>query len=159
MGKTVKEKADEWHLNESTVRKYCLSGIIPPAEKLGKPAKWQIPDQWPRPPLTRHSLCYLLDTIYQLNHGAVFDSLNMGFSSETLVEGYKYLISSGFMSEIDVYNLSDTLKEAIVTPRGKMLIERENADSERKVQFKAHMTAKASIGIASFEVGGEISNK
>ncbi len=158
MSKTVKEIAREWNVSTSTATRYCSSGIIPPAEKAGRPARWQIPDNWPKPPLTRHGLCFLLDTIYQLNHGAVYDSLNMGYAEEILSDGYRYLISSGFMSEIDINNLSESLKGAVVTPRGEKLIERENSESKGKTRFRAHATVKASLGVASLEAGGEISN-
>ena len=158
MSKTVQEKAKEWECSPSTVTKYCSSGIIPPAEKVGKPAKWIIPDEWPKPPMTRHGLCFLLDTIYQLNHGVRYEDLKMGYNANELKNGYEYLISSAFMSSIDIDNLIGTLRSSIVTPRGEALIEKENKESKGKVNFKAHVTAKATIGLASVELGADVSN-
>jgi len=159
MSKTAKEKAKEWNCHESTVSKYCASGIIPPATKEGKPAKWQIPDDWNKPPMGRHGLCYLLDTIYQLNHGVEYSALKFGYSEDETKKGYEYLISYAFMSTIDVEKLSEELKNATVTPRGKALIQRENTESKGKTTYKAHVTATANIGVASIEVGAEVSNE
>lgn len=158
MSKTIKEKAKEWDCSESTVRNYCSSGIIPPAEKVGIPPKWRIPDKWPKPPMTRHGLCYLMDTIYQLNHGVLYSSINWGYSIEEVKAGYDYLIMIAFISSIDTSCLADQLVNATVTPRGKSIIERENAEGKGKTNYRAHMTASATIGVASLEVGGEISN-
>ena len=159
MSKNIKEKAKEWNCSESTVRRYCYSGVIPPAAKEGKMSKWIIPDEWPKPPMRRHGLCFLLDTIYQLNHGVLFNNLKMGYTDEEVKAGYDYLISSAFMSAIDTTDLVNSLKNAIVTPRGKELIEKENAESKSTIKFRAHVTAKANIGIASVEVGAEVSNE
>lgn len=158
MSKTVKEKAKEWGCSGSTVTKYCSSGIIPPATKEGRPAKWQIPDEWPKPPMSRHGLCFLLDTIYQLNHGVIYENLKMGYALDEVREGYKYLISSAFMSFVDVNDLKSSLSGATVTPRGAALIEKENIESKGKMNFKAHGTIKTTIGVASAEVGAEVSN-
>lgn len=158
MAKTVKEKAKEWGCSESTVRSYCSSGIIPPAFREGKLKKWMIPDNWDKPPMARHSLCYLLDTIYQLNNGVAYDAIKWGYKSDDVKKGYDYLIGAAFMSTIDTNHLESALISASVTPRGKVLIEKENTESKGKTSFKAHVTATANVGIASVEVGAEVSN-
>lgn len=159
MSKTVKQKAKEWMCHERTVSNYCLSGIIPPAIKEGRPPKWIIPDEWPKPPMGRHGLCFLLDTIYQLNHGVDYSALKFGYTDTELKNGYDYLISSAFMSTIDTCKLSEELKNAIVTPRGELLVQRENSESKGKITFKAHVATKANIGVASIEMEAEVSNK
>ena len=155
MAKTVKEKAKEWKCSESTVRSYCLSGIIPPAIQIGKLKKWSIPDEWPKPPMPRHGLCYLLDTIYQLNNGVTYDAIKWGYKIEDVKKGYDYLISSAFMSTIDTNNLQSSLLSASITPRGKSLIEKENSESKGKTSFRAYVTGKVNVGVASVEVGAE----
>ena len=155
MGKTTKEKAKEWGCSDRTVRDYCASGIIPPAEQLH--GKWDIPDEWPKPPMTRHKLCFLMDTVYQLNHGSKFDDIRWGFSDVDVIKGFNYLLGAVFISNLDTKHLAETLKDAIVTPRGAALIAKENEVS--KVKFKAHITAKADLGPVSLEIGGEISNQ
>ena len=158
MSKTIKEMAKEWGCSESTVRNYCASGIIPPAEKLGSPRRWRIPDEWPKPPMTRHGLCFLLDTVYQLNHGVRYSSLKWGYPDDEVKAGYDYSISSAFMSYIDTACLPEKLVDATVTTRGAELINRENNESKGKYKFKAHITTKVNVGIVSIEAGGEISN-
>lgn len=155
---TVKEKADEWDCSPSTVRDYCASGLIPPAEKKGMPPKWEIPDDWPRPPMGRHGLCFLLDTIYQLNCGVEYDSIRWGYKAKEVRDGYRYLISSAFMSTIDTSNLSVELKRSHITPRGAQLIKKENEKGRSKTKFTAYAKLRGSIGIASLEAGGEVSN-
>lgn len=153
--RTVKEKADEWQCSESTARKYCRSGIIPPAEQEGVR---QIPDEWPKPPMTRRGLCYLLDTIYQLNHGVSYDAVEWGYKTDEVRAGYEYLVSGAFMSTIDVNSLSSALIGATVTPRGEALIERENTEGVNATKFRAHVLAKTKIGSMTVEAGAEISN-
>ena len=151
---TTKEKAKEWGCTEKTVRQYCNDGIIPLAEKVGR--RWQIPDDWGKPPMTRHGLCVLMDTIYQLNHGVSFDSLKWGYSDETIKAGYDYLISVAFISTIDTSKLSEELINSTVTPRGKEIIDKENAKNH--CHYNVHITARANLGIISLEGGGEVSN-
>lgn len=155
MGKSVKEKALEWGCSKSTVKSYCSSGIIPPAEKTGNRGAWMIPDDWPKPPMTRHGLCFLLDTIYQLNCGVSYQSIKWGYQDKQVVDGYNYLVGAAFMSSIDTNELSNTLVSATVTPRGEKLIERENYESKGKTSFKAHIVAKANVGLGSIEVDAE----
>ena len=157
MSKNIREIAEQWGCDEDTVRRYCASGIIPVAEKIKR--KWSIPDEWPKPPMTRHMLCFLLDTIYQLNHGADFRALKFGKRAEEIKAGYDYLISSGFMSSIDTTKLETDLVKAIVTPRGEALIKRENIENNKKsIHFKSHVMAKANVGVASVEGELEVSN-
>jgi hypothetical protein len=155
MSKNLKELENEWGYKASTIRKYCASGIIPPAEK--NKGKWVIPDEWPKPPMTRHRLCFLLDTIFQLKHGAIFDALKLG-NKEEVKAGYDYLISSGFISFFNTDNLSHELVNATVTPRGEALIERDNKENKKSAHFTAHLTAKAGVGLASVEGGIKLSN-
>lgn len=158
MTATVKEKAKEWGCSQTTVRDYCTSGIIPPAEKKGRPPKWEIPDAWPKPPIGRHGLCYLLDTVCQINNGAAYSSITWGYKTDVIRQGYDYLISSAFMSTIDTGNLESTIAEATVTPRGMSLIERENREGKSKIKFRAYTSFKADFGLASLEAGGEVAN-
>ncbi len=155
---TVKEKADEWGCSQSTVRNYCTSGLIPPAEKKGMPPRWEIPDGWPRPPMGRHGLCFLLDTICQRSCGAKFESLELGYTGAEVRAAYSYLISSGFMSAIDVDDLGPSLPKARVTTRGTKLIERDNREGKSRNKFKTYLKIEGNVGIASLEAGGEISN-
>ena len=94
MAKTVKEKAKEWGCSESTVRSYCSSGIIPPAFREGKLKKWMIPDNWDKPPMARHSLCYLLDTIYQLNNGVAYDTASLAIKMSWFMFNASFVQSS-----------------------------------------------------------------
>ena len=153
--KNVSEKAREWDCSVSTVKRYCASGIIPPAEKRGIRGAWQIPDNWNRPPMTRRGLCYLLDTIYQLNHGVLFGDVSWGYSEDEVKSGYSYLISSAFMSSFAVNDLENALANATVTPRGAELIDRENREN-KKTRFRAHLTGRANIGLAELEGGVEL---
>lgn len=155
---TTKEKAEAWGCAQTTVRDYCASGIIPPAEKKGVPPRWDIPDAWPKPPMGRHGLCYLLDTVCQINSGVAFDSIAWGYRADTIRCGYEYLISSAFMTTIDTRKLESTLADAKVTPRGMSLIERENQEGKSKTKFRAYASLRADIGLASLEAGGEVAN-
>lgn len=159
MSKDVKEKANEWGCSPSTVRKYCSSGIIPPADQVGHRKTWFIPDEWPKPPMTRRVLCFLLDTLYQINHGVQFDAIMWGYSMDEVKAGFNYLIGCAFMSTTTKsQDLEKILKHAGVTSRGEELITRENTESKGKVNFRAHVTIKANVGVASVEVGAEVSN-
>ncbi len=158
MSKTVKEKALEWGCSESTVKRYCASGIIPTAEKVGLRKGWSIPDNCKKPPMTRHGLCFLLDTIYQVNQGADVDVAGWGFTESDVKEGFKYLISFAFMTPFEWDDIKTKLKECSVTQRGKELIERENIESKGKTSFKAHITAKVNIGVVNVEMGAEASH-
>ncbi|WP_328225429.1 helix-turn-helix domain-containing protein [Collinsella tanakaei] len=155
---TAKEMARKWGCSESTVRNYCASGIIPPAEKSGVPRKWAIPDDWPKPPMGRHGLCFLLDTIHQLNSGVKYESIKWGYKPSEIQVAYAYLISAAFMSTIDTNRLSAELHKSMVTPRGAELIERENREGKSSTKFRANFKVSGDVGIASFEVGGEMSN-
>lgn len=155
---TVKEKASEWGCSQTTVRDYCVSGLIPPAEKKGMPPRWEIPDDWPKPSMGRHGLCFLLDTVCQLNCGVEYDSIQWGYKAKEIHDGYDYLISSAFMSTIDTDNLSKELGKSAITPRGAELIERENLEGRSKTKFRAYIAVKGNVGVASFEAGGEMTN-
>lgn len=155
---TAKEKAKEWNCSPRTVAEYCSSGIIPPAEKNGRFGGWEIPENWPRPPMRRHRLCFLLDTIYQLNSGVSYSALKWGVSDSDVIAGFDYLISAAFMSTIDTGNLAHELRRATVTPRGQQLIEADNRANNGKTHYRTHINAEAGIGLAKVNVGGEISN-
>lgn len=159
MTKTIKETARRWKVSEATARKYCQSGIIPPAEKIGKRGKWMIPENWDKPPMTRHGLCYLLDTVYQLQHGVSFVQIQWGYTKDEVKEGFRYLASSAFISSLDIDNLESALLAAVVTPRGVDLINRENKESEGKTNYKVALSAKANIGLLSAEAGIELTNE
>ncbi len=150
--KTVKEMAKVWNCGESTVRRYCSDGVIPPAEKSG-PKKWMIPGEWPKPPMSRHGLCFLLDTVFQLKNGVEYNSIAFGYSSEDIRKGYEYLMKAAFVSTIDVDNLQNTLPEATVTPRGVSLIRSENQLGKSKTKFTAYGRVKSPIGPIGGEVG------
>lgn len=155
---TAKEKAKEWNCSPRTVTEYCSSGIIPPAEKNGRFGGWEIPESWPKPPMRRHQLCFLLDTIDLIHLGAVYGELEMGYPREKILDGYRYLVSSGFMTSFDLSDLDNDLGSAYVTNRGVALIESENAAIKTSVKFTARARAFASLGIASVEAGCEVSN-
>ncbi|WP_332306272.1 MULTISPECIES: helix-turn-helix domain-containing protein [Enorma] len=155
---TTKEMARKWGCSESTVRNYCASGIIPPAEKSAFPSKWIIPDDWPKPPMGRHGLCFLLDTICQLNNGVEYESIRWGYKPSDIQKAYAYLISAAFMSTIDTNHLSTELQKSIITPRGAELIERENREGKSSTKFRANFKVAGDVGVASFEVGGEMLN-
>lgn len=157
--KTAEEKAREWNCSISFVRKCCSSGLIPPARKVGRMHKWMIPKDWPKPPMPRRSLCFLLDTIHQLNCGVTYNAIEWGYPNDDIVAGFNYLVRTAFISTIDTANLAHELQGATVTPRGQDLIERENRESEKDVRFTAHVKAKASVGVASLEFNGGLSNE
>ncbi|MCR5783781.1 MAG: hypothetical protein K6G90_13725 [Clostridia bacterium] len=159
MSKTVKEKAIEWGCSESTVKRYCASGIIPTAEQVGIRKSWSLPDNCKKPPMTRHGLCFLLDTIYQVNQGAAVDISSWGYPEKQIKEGYSYLISFAFMTSFSWMEIKKKLKDCTVTKRGEQLIARENKESKGKTSFKAHVTAKANIGVANIEIGAEVSHE
>lgn len=156
--KTAKEKAVEWGVSSSTVAAYCASGIIPPAEKVGKRKRWEIPDDWCKPPLSRRQLCFLLDTVDQIHLGTNYSDLNMGHKDDVLEAGYRYLIAAGFLTYKRKNGRTRDLANAFVTARGASLLERENSNSKDGVRFTAHVKAGASLGIAKVELGYEVSN-
>ena len=153
----TKEASKKWNCSVETVRNYCASGIIPQAEKMGK--TWNIPVGCKKPPMTRHGLCFLLDTIYQLNNGVSYEAVSWGYSMSEVRKGFDYLISNAFMTSIDVNRLNKELKNASVTDRGKNLIERENSENKNRPNYKAYVSTEANFGIAKVGLGGEISNK
>lgn len=153
----AKQAAEKWGCSVSTVKKYCASGIILAAEKVGMRKKWEIPDNCLKPPMSRHGLCCLLNIIHQVNSGVEFSALDLGYSNDQINAGFEYLVRNAFMSTIDSNNLADELKSAVVTPLGKELIELEN-NSGSKTHFVAHMNATANLGVASIEIGGSVSN-
>ena len=159
MSKTTTGMAKKWGLSTSTVRRYCSTGIIPSAEQIGLLRRWSIPDEAEKPPLSRHGLCLLLDTIYQLNNGVDYKSLKWGHTKKNVKAGYNYLVSCAFMSTINTNNLEKELINARVTPRGEELIKRENDESKGKTNYKAYISGKISVGVASVEGGIELTNK
>lgn len=159
MSKTTADMARKWGLSTSTVRRYCASGIIPSAEQNGRFGSWRIPDEAEKPPLSRHGLCFLLDTISQLNNGVKHKDLKWGYKEDTIIAGYDYLIGCAFMSSIATNNLENELINARVTPRGEELIKRENDESKGKTNYKAYISGKVSVGVASIEAGIELTNK
>lgn len=154
---SIADKADEWDYSMQRVREFCRKGVIPPAEK--RERFWYIPDDWPKPPMTRHGLCFLLDTIYQLNHDVDFSAIKWGYNEETVKAGYDYLIGAGFMSTIDTSNLDTLLVTATVTPRGEDLIKRENEESKGNVNYKAQLGVTGKIGPVDVTAQVELSNK
>ena len=106
----------------------------------------------------RHGLCFLLDTICQLNCGVEYESIRWGYEAKEIRDGYDYLVSTAFMSTIDTSNLTVELKRSHITPRGVQLIEKENEKGRSKTKFTAYAKIRGSIGIASLEAGGEVSN-
>lgn len=157
--KTTKEKGEEWGCSARTVAQYCATGLIPPADKIGRFRAWAIPDKWPKPPMRRHALCFLLDTVDQLHLGVTYNDLHMGYSREEVRDGYAYLISAGFMTSIDLQNYEKELYKAIVTSRGADLINADNEAQSGNVKFTAHAKAIASLGLARVEIGCEASNE
>ncbi len=153
------EMATKWNCSKSTVIRWCISGIIPPAEQTGKMRTWMIPDDWPKPPMTRHQLCFLLDTVDQTHLGVKFSDLEMGYSDEELQAGYRYLITSGFITSFDSSDLVNQLENAYVTTRGAALIESDNAATKTSIKFTARAKAFTSLGIASVEADCEVSNE
>ena len=116
-------------------------------------------DNCKKPPMTRHGLCFLLDTIYQVNQGAEVDISCWGYPEEQIKEGYSYLISFAFMTSFSWEAIKKELKDCTVTKRGEQLIARENKESKGKTSFKAHVTAKANVGVAGVEIGAEVSHE
>ncbi len=156
----VKEASKKWGCSQSTVRRYCKSGIVPLAEKVGTFKKWDIPDDLDKPPLTRFRLCFLMDSIIQISNNDIdFDKISWGISEEELKNGYDYLIKNMFVSSFDVNNLKDELKKAKLTERGISLIQREIDESKNETKFSAYVKLKGNVGIVGAEIGGEVSNK
>lgn len=156
--KSASEMAEKWGYSTATVRKYCNTGVIPPAEK--KKARWCIPDDWPRPPMGRHALCFLMDTLYQVNHGVKLDAIKWGYSVEDVRNGFKYLMEAAFISTFNIDNFEVEVAQASVTPRGQELIALENEACKGKYFYKAHVNAKVGIPpFASTDFGVEVSNK
>ena len=154
---SAKEMAKKWGVSKATVNKYCASGIIPMAEKVNR--KWDIPDEWPKPPMTRHGLCFLMDTIFLINHGVNYQDLKFGYSEDIIKAGFKYLKNSGFITSININRLSKSLIKASVTMRGKELIDRENGESKGKYSFTAHVTAGVNSGVVKAGVNLEVTNR
>ena len=158
MSKSIVEKSKEWQCSASTIRRFCQSGIIPPAEKQSSNGRWQIPDDWPKPPMTRHALCFLLDSIYQLKSGVDFNDIRFGYSNEEIKQGYNYLIWAAFMSSINTDNLSKELAHSNVTPRGEALIKREIDEGKSHYSSSAYLDAKLNLGVATLTIGGKVNN-
>lgn len=157
--KTAKRMAEEWGVSKSTVIRWCASGIIPPADQAGKMKVWAIPDDWPKPPMARHGLCFLMDTICQIISGANIYKLKFGYEAERVAKGYQYLIDAGFITAINTDDLQAELPKARILPRGEDLLERENKDSKGKVNYKVTIAAKATIGVASIQATGSFGNE
>ena len=155
----AREMAVKWNCCNSTVVRWCASGIIPPAEQTGKTKTWMIPDDWPKPPMTRHGLCFLIDSICQTVNGANSQELKLGYSDEKAKEGYQYLVDAGFISNINPAKFRTELISARILPRGEELLRREAEDSNGKINYKVTLAAKANIGIASIEATGSVENE
>lgn len=143
----VNQAASKWGCSPSTVRTYCRSGIIPPAEKVGVMKKWYIPDEWEKPPFTRTGLCYLMDTIEQLKEGVVFAKIKWGYPEEKIKEGYDYLISHGFISSFDLNRLEYELFNSSLTSRGKDLLNRERQENRKLVVEEQHRGVEFDAGV------------
>lgn len=152
----TKQASKKWECSASTVKRYCKSGIIPPAEKIRN--KWVIPDNCEKPPLTRRGLCYLMDTIYQIKDGVDVENITWGYSEDYVRRGYNYLISFAFITFFNVKNLESDLGTASVTPRGKELIIREYKESKGKYRINTTLRGEINIGLARAEIETEILN-
>lgn len=153
---TTSEKAREWGYSESMVRKLCRSGVIPPAEKVA--VKWDIPDRWPKPPLTRHKLCFLLDTINLIHNGSSYTDFKLGYLEDVIKESFQYLISVGFMTEIDINHIDRDLETAAITTRGVDLMRREENDSNGSIHFHLRAGGNINLGVASLNAEVGINN-
>ncbi|MGI6670033.1 MAG: helix-turn-helix domain-containing protein [Christensenellales bacterium] len=153
----TKQASSSWGCSAKTVREYCKSGIIPQADKKGR--AWVIPDHCTKPPMTRHGLCFLIDTIYQMKGGADIHEYNWGYDSQMVIDGYKYLINNAFITRFDVENLIDCLVDSNLTDRGRVLLERENAESKSKIKFTTHANFHANLGPVGVKGGIELTNK
>lgn len=141
------QAAEKWGCSASTVREYCRSGLIPPAEKSIKfPFKWDIPDEWEKPPLTRVGLCELIEKIEQIKEGVKFESIKWGYSIEKIREGYAYLIGYGFISTFDLDKMESELDNVSLTKRGKELLERKVQESHQKAK-ETHINAEMNLGV------------
>lgn len=154
----VRTAAQKWNCSESTVRKYCRSGIIPTAEKIGLRNKWQIADDSPKPPMTRHGLCYLIDTIYQLKKGADYQQIVWGYNTQQVKAAYRYLIGALFITAFNVDNMAEELKHAKLTPRGLDLLKREIQENKNGVKFKTALNATLNLGVASVGIDVQVQN-
>lgn len=153
----VSEASQKWECSESTIRRYCNTGIIPTAYKSETwPHGWIIPDNCSKPPMPRHSLCFLLDAIICAVEGATIDVDAWGFGKEKTVKGYNYLIAFQFMTPINTDQLESELRKAVVTKRGEELIKRENKENNKT--YRAYVKGKIDIGVAGVEIGTEFAN-
>lgn len=143
----VKQASKKWGCSSSTVRNYCSSGIIPPAEKIGR--KWVIPDDCEKPPLTRHGLCFLMDTIDQIDEETDVKNIKWGYSEEKVREGCEYLKDYLFISSPQKYNFELLLKTARITNCGHALIERQAEKNKGKYKIKL------GIGVGPLKFEGE----
>lgn len=152
----VKQASKKWRCSASTVRRYCNTGVIPPAEKIRN--RWVIPDDCEMPPLTRYGLCLLMDTIYQIKDGVDVKKIRWGHSDETVRRGYEYLVGYAFISSFDVNRLESELKHVTITSRGKDLILREEKEGKSKYTFNTRLWAEINLGVVNAGVETEISN-
>jgi len=160
---TLREKAKEWDLSKNAVRQLCMQGVIPTAERFPG-IRWRIPANCPKPPMSRHGLCFLLDSIYQFNDGATFDMTQWGYSIEQIKDGYEYLISLGFMTPFNWDNKEEELPLCRVTQRGSDLITRANNEGDTLLVSKikqnySNVNSKNSSKSSSSKNSSSSSNK
>lgn len=146
------QASQKWRCSVSAVRNYCKSGVIPSAYKDSQfPFAWVIPDECKKPPMTRSTLCFLLDAVACAHEGAIIDVDAWGFGEEKTLRCYEYLISFQFMTPIDLSKLQSELKEASLTKRGADLIERENKENNK--HYRAYIKGSLNLGVVSIEAG------
>ena len=153
--KLINEIKGEWGCSASTIREYCRSGIIPPAEKVGRPMRWAIPNGWPKPPMTRHGLCFLMERIELLKEGVSFDAIRWGYSYEKVVAGFDYLVQAGFISTVDTSELATSLLKAKITTMGNELLKREKNENGVTTKTTVSAGVKVNLGVVSTEIKKE----
>ncbi|UUM12044.1 hypothetical protein NQU17_00330 [Clostridiaceae bacterium HFYG-1003] len=117
----VKDTARRWGRSEKVVRTYCQEGIVPSAEKKGR--FWDIPQNAPAPPLTRHGLVLLLESILLQADGAAVNVRRIGYPEIEVVLGYRYLSDQLFISGFsETEPIEKALAQAKCTQRGRKLI-------------------------------------
>lgn len=134
---TTRETAKRWGCSQKIVQSYCIDGIIPSAEKRG--FFWDIPEEAEKPPLSRHGLVLLLDTVNQLADGVVIKIKKIGYKESDVEAGFRYLSEKLFISGFDDnIPIEEALLNAKCTQRGiKLMTTHEEAKKKgRKKEVK-----------------------
>lgn len=155
----IKEVAKKWNCSERMIREYCQKGVIPFAEKKGIRKNWYIPEDWPKPPMSRRGLCNLMSNVKQIQAGASASKIKW-CNSLNKEKGFEYLISAGFISDFDYGNFEESVFTIVITPRGEDLLRRDDEEYKEKTKsVETNLQGSAKLGPFEFTVGAKITGK